>query len=843
MVSLTIDGRNVAVPKGTTILDAAAELGIKIPTLCWLKKVSPTGACRVCVVDVEGVDRPQTACNTPVKEGIAVTTSSEKLESIRKRMVELLLVNHPLDCPVCDAAGECDLQDSCYGLGVTTQDYAALPQKKPIRYDWPLIESDPNRCILCEKCVKVDHEIVRSDAIDVTCRGEDTIIDTVDGKPLSCEFCGNCVGSCPVGALIHKPSKFRGRPWAFTVTKSVCAFCSAGCQLEYHVRNGRVERTTSSDDNFNSGNLCINGRYGYAYLNSPQRLTRPMVKAAGVQAATDWNTAMATAAGKLKDIVAAHGPDAVAGIGSPRVTNEESYLFQKLFRAGIGTNNIDSEARFGYAAAQDVLRKSLGLTGASASIDRIDEAGAILVFGTDLNAESTGVEYRVIKAATKKDARLVVANMRDVKLKKIAHSHLKYRPGSELYVITALAKLIVEAGYADTTAAGFDAYRSALAAVSLAEAAEKTGVSEADLREAAAHLSGKKSVAVIFGSDVIRTGSVAETVAALVNLALVAGALGRETGGLFPIDEKNNTQGLLDMGVAPGYLPGYRDLGAAPFAEEWGKGLPSTPGKDLWKIVEGIEQETIKGLYVLGSDPAGSFPDSARIRLALEKLDLLIVQDILPSATTALADVVFSASAAAEKTGTFTTVDNRVQQLGKALHPAGDAREDWDILAEFYGRLAGTSRQRSTAEIRAEIARLVPAYGESALAKKPYDFSAAKPAFAPVAPSAAPVSGFRLLAGPILYHNGATSTFSDNNREVSPSAYVEIAAADAARLGIAEGGTIKVTTAQGSVTAPAKVTERVQPGLLFAPWHFRETAVTALLRGGSALIEATVEKG
>ncbi|HYS43204.1 MAG TPA: 2Fe-2S iron-sulfur cluster-binding protein, partial [Geobacteraceae bacterium] len=504
MVSLTIDGKNVTVPKETTILEAAAELGIKIPTLCWLQKVSPTGACRVCAVEIEGVDRPMTACNTPVKEGIKVTTESERLSAIRRKVVELLLVNHPLDCPVCDAGGECDLQDSCYALDAVKQEYSALLERRPIRYDWRLLESDPNRCILCEKCVKVDHEIVGADAIEVVNCGEAAIIDTRDGKPLDCEFCGNCIAACPTGTLISKPFKFRGRPWTFTTTESVCPFCSAGCRIEYHSKNGRVERVTSDDSTYNSGNLCINGRFGYSYLNSASRLTTPLIREGGAQASTDWNGAMDTAVGKLREIVAQHGPDAVAGLGSPRVTNEESYLFQKLMRGAIGTNNIDSEARFGYAPAQAILQASLGLTGASATIDRIDKAAAVLVIGCDLNAESTGMEYRVIKAATKNDAKLVLANMRDVKLKKYANSHLRYRPGVELALVNGLLKAILDNGLEDKEfiqghVGNLDELRKGLDSLSLGELAAAAGVGEMDLREAAAHLGGKRSVALIFG--------------------------------------------------------------------------------------------------------------------------------------------------------------------------------------------------------------------------------------------------------------------------------------------------------------------------------------------------------
>ncbi|MBI5657027.1 MAG: (2Fe-2S)-binding protein, partial [Geobacter sp.] len=492
MVTLTIDGRDVTVPKGSTILEAARQLGITIPTLCWLEKVSPTGACRVCAVEIEGVDRTMTACNTPVKAGIKVITQSERLIEIRRKIMELMLVNHPLDCPVCDAAGECDLQNATYGLEANKPGYSANLERHKIRYDWPLIESDPNRCILCEKCVKVDHEVVGCDAIRVVNHGDNTIIDTIDGKPLDCEFCGNCVGVCPTGTLISKPFKFRGRPWTFSVTKSVCGFCSTGCQIEYHSRNNRVERVTSDDSTYNSGNICINGRFGYAYLNAAQRLTVPMVN----QSKTDWNKAMEFATAKLKEIVAASGSDAVAGIGSARVTNEESYLFQKLLREGLGSGNIDSEARLGFAQTKLALWERLGSAGAGTAIDRLDKAQAVLVLGCDLNAESTGMEYRVIKAVTKNDAKLVLANLRDVKLKKFANNHLKYRPGAELALVIGLMKAIVAAGleskeFIASRTSGSDALLASLASLNLTDLATAAGVTEAALTDAARLLGGK----------------------------------------------------------------------------------------------------------------------------------------------------------------------------------------------------------------------------------------------------------------------------------------------------------------------------------------------------------------
>ncbi|MCM0080071.1 NADH-quinone oxidoreductase subunit NuoG [Geomonas sp. Red32] len=817
MVSLTIDGKSVQVEKGTTILEAAATVGIKIPTLCWLKKVSPTGACRVCAVEVEGVDRTMTACNTPVKEGIKVTTDTPALKEARKKIMELMLVNHPLDCPVCDAGGECDLQDSCYGLGATRQEYSAVLERRPIRYDWPILESDPNRCILCEKCVKVDHEVVGCNAIEVVDRGEATIIDTVDGKPLNCEFCGNCAAVCPTGALITKSFKFKGRPWSFARVQSVCNFCGSGCQIEYHAKEGRVMRVTSDDATFNDGNLCINGRFGYSYLESPERLTTPMVKdGSGKLAICDWKTAISTAAGKLKEIVSRDGAAAVAGLGSPRVTNEESFLFQKFLKGAVGTGNVDSEAGLGFAQAQALMAEKFGFTGTSATIDTIDKAQAIIVFGTDLNAEATNVEYRVIKAATKNDAKLILANMRDVKLKKFANKNLKYLPGSELSLIYALMKAILESGA--PLPAGAEALKADLDAVTLTDLAAQCGIPADSIAQAGKLIAGKERVALIFGSDVIRSQQAAAKVAALADLAVIAGA-NRENGGVFPLDPKNNTVGLLDMGVAP-----------------------AASAQGLWGIVEGIEKGSIKALYLMGCDLAG-FPESARMKKALAKLELLIVQDIFHNDSLPFADVVFPAAAAAEKSGTFTSSDNRVQPLAKSINAPGDARDDAAILADLYTAYTGTTQKGSHWAIFCELEDATPYKESNGSYRKAAPAVKSAHAFAPVAKAAASAQGkLQLLVGAIGFHNGTSTTRSENNLSVSPAGYIELHHTDAVSLGIKDGGQVKLSSAAGSVTGTAKVSDKVQPGLLFAPVHFRDLNANGALLGNSNIVEVKVEK-
>lgn len=838
--TLTIDGKQVTVPVGATILEAAAELGIKIPTLCWLKKVSTTGACRMCVVKVEGVERFMTACNTPVKGGITVITTSPELEAARKKTLELMLVNHPLDCPVCDAGGECDLQDTCYSLKVDKNSYGADLERLPIRYDWKLLESDPNRCILCEKCVKVCREVVGREAIEVVDRGDNTIIDTITRQPLDCDFCGNCIAACPTGTLISKPFKFRGRPWAFDVTPGICSFCSSGCQIEYHARNGRIERVTSSDDGYNRGNLCINGRFGFAAFNAPDRITSPLMKdGSGQLKKATWDDALRTAAKGLKEAAALSGGSAVAGIGSPRVTNEESYLFQKFMRGALGSNNIDSEARLGYLPAQVIQWGMLGYSGGTFGMEAIEKATAIIVVGADLKGESAGFAYRVIQAATKNDAKLVLAGSRASSMNKYANAFLQCRPGSEAWLVAGLNKAILAEGLASSgNMAGLEELKASLAALSFERISEISGISEAQLREAAALICSGGRTAVIYGADVIRSADSRNAVAGTVDLALLTGAVTEAGAGIYPLDEKNNTQGMFDMGVCPEYLPGYHTYGhaAAAFGAAWNAAVPAIPGKDLFQIIDAIEAGEIKALFVMGSDPLQFLPNRNRVMKALQKLELLIVQDLFLTDTAKLAHVVLPAAAGAEKSGSFTSADNRVQCFSASVKPAGDARSDADILTALHNLVspAKPGISQTVDALHNEITALTGLYSQvcdhdgcrMGRIKNRTTTAACLPLapFAPV-PASRP---FALTVGSVLHHNGSMTTRSENNLLVAGEAYVEICSQDAASIGVTAGDSLKITSDTGSVLLKTRLSEQLQRGALFVPANFSETAITTL---------------
>lgn len=851
--TVTIDGKQVTVPSGTTILEAAAELGIKIPTLCWLKKVSTTGACRVCVVEVEGVERPMTACNTPVKDGINVTTFTPALEKIRRDTLELMLVNHPLDCPVCDAAGECDLQDSCYSLKVNRNKFAADLERLPIRYDWKLLESDPNRCILCEKCVKVCREIVGREAIEIVDRGDRTIIDTISGEPLDCDFCGNCINACPTGTLISKPFKFRGRPWAFEVTPGVCAFCSSGCQIEYHAKDGRIDRVTSNDDTYNHGNLCSNGRFGYAAFSSPGRITVPMMSEGnGDQRKVTWDQALGTVAAKLKEIAVNSGGSAVAGIGSPRVTNEESYLFQKFFRGALGSNNIDSEARLGFLPSQIIQWEMLGYSGGTFDMNKIEKADAVVVIGADLKAESAGFAYRVIQAVNKNDAKLVLVNSSKTSLNKFANSFLQCRPGSEAWLVAGLNKAILAEGLETKSAMqGLDSLKASLDVVSFESIAEVCGITETQLRETAGLICGGRT-AVLYGYDAIRSADLKNVVAGTVNLALLTGAAGPEGGGIYPLDEKNNVQGMLDMGICPEYLPGYHtyEHAAAKFGSAWNCTVPAVPGKDLFQIIEAIETGQIKALYVMGSDLVHILPDRNRVVKALQKLELLVVQDIFLTDTARLANIILPAATGAEKAGSFTAVDNRVQCFEAAVKPAGEARCDAEILNKLYSLVSPVVALAplNSSELHHEITTLTGLYSETCdhdgCRMGRIKNRTEKAVLAPLAPLALPKQArpFTLKLGSLQHHNGSMTTWSENNMLVSGEAYVELAVEDAAALGVAAGDMLKITSDSASISLKARLSSGQQRGDLFVPTHFRDPQVNQLAASAKLPLSVTVAK-
>lgn len=848
MVNLKIDGKAVEIEKGATILAAAEKVGSRIPTLCFLKKVSPTGACRICVVEIEGVDKPMAACHTPAVDGMVVTTQSEKLHAIRKQIVELLLVNHPLDCPVCDAGGECQLQNITYEFNVTRQSFEAEDVNPETIDAWPLIQQVPSRCILCEKCVKTCHEVVGSSALFTNDKGDRAFID----KHLElCEYCGNCVQVCPTGTMISKTFKFRARPWELRKTPSVCTLCSGQCEVEIQTKGNEIYRLVGEDGcGSNDGNLCIGGFFSHGYVNSDHRLTTPLHLQDGTQQPISWDEAISLLLEKARNA----GGSACAGFGSPRLTNEENYLFQKLFRVGLGSNNLDSEARFGYLRGLDALRGQLGLSAASNRFDHIGSADAVLVFGADVTAEAPLVDWQIERACRQSDGKLVLANMRRVKLTRHANTFLQYKPGSETSLALALTRLIVDKGLADQDFLNQyledpTSLAQQVSSVDVDQAAAAAGVSRALLEETADYLGQAGSVAIIFGGDLLK-GSQAEAASgALANLALVSGALHGESGGLFPIDEKGNMQGVIDMGLAPGLLPGQQDYAAArsAFEQAWGAILPEG-GKDAAGILAGIEGGEIRFLYLAGVNPLVDFPESGRWRQALDKVEFMVVQDILASGLTEMADLVLPGTSFAEKSGTFTSSDGRLGYLQPALKPVGEARPDQRIFADLLAALTDTPVVEEAA-LQDEIKRLCGLYEDVCFTGRGRR-SCLKLAWRPQPKGlklaeveiGAPADGMQLLAGNILFQFGSTTTYAAGPAEVAPAGYIEMNAQDGDSCGVKEGAKVKLTTATGTVKGPVRFSDSVPRGLVFAPVNFADINVQQAVPSASSYVKVEVAK-
>lgn len=856
MPSLIIDDVDLAAPEGATILEAATEAGIWIPTLCYYPKTSPSDSCRACVVEIEGITRPMTSCNTIVAEGMRVRTDTPRVRQIREEVMKLVLMDHPLDCPICPAAGECEIQNLTYRLGVSGTDLPIARRDSPVVRDWPLIEYNPNLCITCQRCVKVCHEVIGASALVLRDVGYNAQIDTRDGGILSCDFCGECVEACPTGALSNKVVQRWARSWEMQKTPTICPLCSAGCRMEMNVKDGRVLRITTDVQTHNRGTLCVGGRFGYDFIHSEERLDSPLLRDGGGLKPVFWETALMEVARRLKTIIDESGPDSIAGLASPRLTNEDCYAFQKFFRAVIGTNNIDSEARFNYLRVQRALELTTGLHVTASSLEDLLSTDAVLVIGIDPLEETPALGWKIKLAARRYDSNVIVANSRSVSLDPFARVRLRIRPYSESDLILGLMKIILDFDLWDGKfvrdhTANFLPMKNLLDKISLKGILKRTGVSEEDLTEAARVIGQAPRASIIFGGDVIQQADGLQCVMNLVNLALLTGNVGRENAGIYPIFEKGNILGLCDMGVMPEYLPGYQDTALVRdlFERVWKTHLPYARGRTVTEIVRGLETGDIRALYVVGADPVTDYPNAGRLASALEKAELLVVQDIFLSQTAKMAHCVFPAVSFAEKEGTMTNIEHRVQRLNQVIPPLGAAMPDWNIFEELSRTMGRTMGYFKVTDVLREIALTIPFYKglrmkdlegdgkviaptpsgrEGSRAGRPYSFAPVRTVEAP--DTDAVLYPFELLAARSMYHFGSTTTRSRNLLGLCPGAFVEINPLDAEQLGIGDASPVRVSSPAGSFVAPAKLSSRVPRGKLVSPVNFRDTGIYRLFR-------------
>ncbi len=866
MINLTIDGKHASVPPGATLLEAAQAVGVTIPTLCWLKKLSPIGSCRMCVVTVEGVRKPVTACDTVAGEGLVVTTDSPELREMRRDVLKLMLLKHPLDCPTCDKGGECDLQDLVFAHGIETQTFAVAPFTRELpQYPSPFIKQWADRCVLCGRCVRACKEIKGVGCIEIQGSGFHSHVGPVAG--VECISCGECLSVCPVGALTDGVLEKKARVWEAKRVPTTCGYCGVGCQLELNVRNDTVLRvtTTQFDQGPNHGSLCVKGRFGWEFVNHPDRLKTPLVRKDGALVEATWDEALTLVATRFQEIKDAHGPDAIAGLASARCTNEDNYLFQKFFRGVIGTNNVDHSARRCHGASVAGLAASLGTGAMTNSIADLDEAQAFLVIGSNPTEDHPIVGDRVQRAVTQRGAKLILVDPRRVPVADYANVFLQVPPGHNVPILNALCHVIWHEGLHDAAfvaerCEGVEAFAAALEPFGPEAVEALTGVPAQSLREAARLYAAAKPASVLYCAGVTQHAQGTDAVKALANLALLTGNLGVAGGGVNPLAGQNNVQGCCDVGGLPSLFPGYQAVDDPAAAERleraWGRKVPTKPGLTLWEATQGAHEGTLKAMYVMGENPALTAPGLPQVNEALERLDFLVVQDIFLTETAQKAHVVLPACSFAEKDGTFANTERRVQRVRAALPPRGQSRPDWRILQELSARMGLKTAYANASAVFDELASVTPSYAGLSYARLEQggiqwpcptpdhpgtpilhvgQFSRGKGLFHGIEFRGADEKADG--AYPLLlttgrehphFHSGTMTRRCARINDCYPEGFMEVNPADAATLKLTTGDTVRVSSRRGEITTKVRVIDRTAPGTVFLSFHYSESPVNVL---------------
>jgi formate dehydrogenase alpha subunit len=873
LVTLTIDGREVKASDRATILDVARREGLYVPTLCYDPRLAAFGACRVCLVGVQGARGPVAACTTPVREGMVVDTQDETAKRVARSVVELVLSDYPEASLARDAGDAAEDRNELrqvarhFGLEASRFEGERHAYARDDRH--PYIKVDLNECIVCGRCVRACDEIQGTFALAYAGRGWGTKIvagaDTAFADS-ACVSCGACVSTCPTSALDE--AAFRAKETIDQTVTTTCAYCGVGCSLEVHVRGKEVVAIDPAIDGpANVGHTCVKGRFAHQYARANDRLTSPMMRRTdGSWREATWDEAMGFVAERLAAIRDAHGPDAIAFVSSSRCTNEENYVLMKLVRAAIGTNNIDNCSRVCHSPTSFGLIQSLGESGGTNSFADIDVTACLFLTGANPTEGHPVVGARM-KEARLRGAKLIVADPRKIELATMADVFLQLRPGTNVALYNGLSHVIVRDGLCDRAfiearVDAFDAYCELLRGYDPKKVESITGVPAA-LIEKAAHLYATTPPASIFyGLGVTEQAQGVAGVRCLANLALLTGNLGKRGAGSNPLRGQNNVQGSSDVGALPTYLTMYRKMAEAEtraqFEAKWG-GRPINPERGLMipEMFDGAIARKVKAMYVFGEDIAQTDPNVHHVEEALAALDLLVVHDIFENETARFAHVMLPGSSFLEKTGTFTNAERRIQLVREAVPPPGNARRDLDILLDLSARLGYPMPHTSASDVMDEIAELTPQWsgvsyarlgtqglqwpvpskehpGTPVLYEEHFATTTGRANFfavdwEPPGEAATEKLPFILITGRQLAHyNSGTQTRRTANAELQPADLVEIHPADADRLGIAEGDVVEIESARGKVHTWACVTTRVAPGNVFLSFHFPEVKTNLL---------------
>ncbi|UCG39084.1 MAG: NADH-quinone oxidoreductase subunit NuoG [bacterium] len=891
MVRLTIDGKQVMVDGHISVLDAARKLGIHIPTFCHHPRLSELGACRMCLVEVQGMGKLQTACTLAVNEGMEVRTATPRVEKARKNMLEFLLINHPLECTVCDASGECTLQDLAFKYGSADTRFAGRKRVLRDNIISPLIDRNLNRCIQCKRCVRICDEVQGVTALGMAHRGASTVVGPFMDKALDCEYCSHCIWSCPVGAITSRAMKQKVRTWEMSKVEAICPLCSVGCTLVYNHRDNKVFRVSHTEEvGVNYGSLCAKGYFGYDMINHPDRVTTPLVRRKdGTLQPASWEEALEVVATRLTQIADDDGGTLLGGIATDRITNEELYLFQKLMRSAFGSNNVDTPSGIWSRKVLPVLEERLGVFAATNSLDELNYVDGLLIVGCDVTVANpiTGLK---VKRAIARGARVTEVYPGRTALSRLAARSLTVPVGLELAVIKGMIKVILQENLADPELLkglkGLSRLQESVREKDLAQIAAECGIRQDEIVQVAREFAGAKRFSVIFGEIAALQPGGEKLINALLDLMMLTGRLGSEGNGLYPILSATNFQGAVDMGVDPSMLPGRQPVTSAQARKKmekaWGTPIPSKAGLDALQMIQAAADGKLRGLYLVGVNLFSTFPGGARVKKALDKLEFLVVQELFLTETARLADVVLPAGTLAERNGTLTNVERRIQRTRKAIDGVGQSMPDWKIFSDLGVTMGKPGlRYVNAAEILDEVAANVPYYsgvsyriladnglqwpfskedarevyhegylGTRHLLKDgvPKD----KMALAAVPEWTCTRTDSRhpmtLILGEILFHSGSFTRHSGSLNQLVGRASLMMNPQTAFGLDLPEGSTVKVVSQKGQVTAPVEYSDDLVPGVLFMPRHFADAPASELMvpdiqgETQTAVVSVRVEK-
>jgi len=909
MISVTINGVVHDAMSGERLIDVINRTGMKISQVCYHSQIGPIQTCDTCMVETNG--QLVRACATIASAGMEVFTESEKAVAAQREAFNRILSNHVLYCTVCDNNnGNCTIHNTEKLLGIEHQ---AIPyHSKPYEEDHtnPFYRYDPQQCILCGRCVEACQNVQVNETLSINWEDPHPRVQWDGGSTIgesSCVSCGHCISVCPCNALMEKSmlghagfftalpkpalsgmidvvkgvepetgygailqlseAESRMREGRVRRTKTVCTYCGVGCSFNIWTKDRHILKVEPLDGPTNGISTCVKGKFGWDYVNSADRLTKPLIREGGTFREASWDEALDLVSRKFAEIKTENGPDSLAFVSSSKCTNEESYLMQKLARAVIGTNNMDNCSRYCQAPATQGLFRTVGYGGDSGSIRDIENAGLVLIVGSNTAEAHPVLATRVKRAHKLHGQKLIVSDLREHEMAKRADLFLRPKPGTDIVWLSAVSKYLLETGMADTAflerwVNELEEYEKSLEPFTMDFASRTCGLSVDILKEVAHMIAEASGVCILWAMGVTQHSMGSDTSTAISNLLLVSGNYMRTGTGAYPLRGHNNVQGASDHGAMPNFLPGYQSVDdpevRSRFEAAWGVQLPSTKGLDNHEMIEAIYEGKLKAMYLFGEEMSLVDSNANFVGEGLSKLDFFVVQDIFFSATCRFADVVLPASPSLEKEGTFTSTERRVQRLYQVFEPLGDSRPDWRIIQEIANRLGAKWQYQHPSEIYHEIASLTPLFAgvsyerlegfkslqwpvavdgtdQPLLYTKEFAFPDGKARLFPLSltePTDQPNAEFdlHLNNGRLLehFHEGNMTYRCEGIREKTPDTFVEVSPELAQERGIQSGTWVQLTSRYGQVRVRTLVTNRVQGKQLYMPMNSVESPVNRL---------------